>query len=312
MIIQNLGYRIWHSAALALVFFVLRYVLELLGAARPDLGVVTGWYRYLPLLEKLTLALLTLTIIYLISRIIETVIDNATEIAGIRYNLVRVVRLVTFVLMAIVVASFLFQNLYAVAVSFGLISLVLGFALQAPIASFIGWLYIVFRRPYQVGDRVQLAELRGDVVAIGYLDTTLAECSGSYLDNDRLSGRLIHFPNSVVLKSDVINYSGPFRPFIWNETAVQIAYTSDLEFVENCLLDAADQDFDHHYRQAVADATRAAVYFRVNTFAWLEAVVSYPVHPTDTTGRRTRILRSALAALNRAPRRVQFPAGARR
>lgn len=309
---QNPGYSIWQSAALALVLFVLRYVLELLGDARPAAGLAAGWYKYLPLLEKLTIALFTATIIYLTSRIIERVIDNRAEVAGIRYNLIRVVRLVTFVLMAIVAASFLFQNLYAAAVSFGLISLVLGFALQAPIASFIGWLYIVFRRPYQVGDRIQLAELRGDVVAIGYLDTTLAECSGSYLGNDRLSGRIIHFPNSVILKSDMINYSGPFKPFIWNETALQIAYTSDMGFVEECLLDAANQDFGNHYRAAVTERTGAAVYFRVNAWSWLEAVVSYPVHPTDTTGRRTRILRHALAALNRAPKRVQFPVGARR
>lgn len=309
---QNPGYRIWQSAALALAFFVLRYVLQLLDEARPAAGLPAGWYKYLPMLEKLALALLTVTVIYLVSRIIEKVVDNRSEIAGIRYNLVRVLRLVTFVLMAIVVASFLFQNLYAAAVSFGLISLVLGFALQAPIASFIGWLYIVFRRPYHVGDRIQLAELRGDVVAIGYLDTTLAECSGSYLGNDRLSGRLIHFPNSVVLKSDVINYAGPFRPFIWNETAVQIAYTSDLAFVESCLLEAANQDFGEHYRGTINERTRAAVYFRVNAWSWLEAVVSYPVHPTDTTGRRTRILRHALAALNRAPKRVQFPVGTRR
>ncbi|MFA7527212.1 MAG: mechanosensitive ion channel domain-containing protein [Ottowia sp.] len=312
MIIQNPGYRIWQSAALALVFFVLRYVLEVVGTSLPDNGLAASWHKYLPLLDKLTAALLTVTVIYLVSRIVEKVIDNAAEIAGTRYNLIRVVRLMTFVLMAIVVASFLFQNLYAAAVSFGLLSLILGFALQAPIASFIGWLYLVFRRPYQVGDRIQLAALRGDVVAIGYLDTTLAECSGSYLGNDRLSGRMIHFPNSVVLKSDVINYSGPFRPFIWNETALQIAYTSDLDFVEACLVDAANRDFSSHYRQAVSEQTQATVYFRVNTYAWLEAVVSYPVRPNDTTGRRNRILRNALPALNQAPRRAQFPAGAKR
>ena len=309
---KNPGYGIWRSAALVLVFFVLRYVLELLGAAQPDGGLAAHWRRYLPLLEKLSIALLIATIIYLVSRVIEKAIDNTAEISGTRYNLIRVLRLMTFVLIAIVAASFLFQNLYAAAVSFGLISLVLGFALQAPIASFIGWLYLVFRRPYQVGDRIQLSQLRGDVVAIGYLDTTLAECSGSYLDNDRLSGRIIHFPNSVILKSDVINYSGPFRPFIWNETALQISYTSELAFVEECLLGAANHDFGDHYGAAPTEQTSAAVYFRVNAWSWLEAVVSYPVHPNDPTGRRTRILRRALAALNRAPKRVQFPAGTRR
>src|SRR5690606_5732671 len=121
----------------------------------------------------------------------------------------------------IVLASFLFQNLYAAAVSFGLISLILGFALQNPITSFIAWIYLVFRRSYLVGDRIQLKNLRGDVVEISYLDTTILECSGDYLENDRRSGRIIRFPNSLILKEEIINYSGPQTPFIWNETAIQ-------------------------------------------------------------------------------------------
>src|SRR5690606_25122927 len=121
----------------------------------------------------------------------------------------------------------------------GLISLVLSFSLQAPITSFIGWLYIVFRRPYMVGNRIQINSHRGDVIEISYLDTVILECSGDYLGNDKRSGRVIRFPNSLILREEIINYSGPQVPFIWNETAIQIAYTSDLKFVENCLVEAA-------------------------------------------------------------------------
>src|SRR5699024_1366162 len=106
----------------------------------------------------------------------------------------------------------------------GLVSLVLGFALQAPITSFIAWLYIIFRKPYKVGNRIQINEHRGDVIEISYLDTIIQECSGDYLGNDRQSGRIIHFPNSMILTDKVTNYSGQHKPFIWNETAVQIAY----------------------------------------------------------------------------------------
>src|SRR5690606_12932488 len=147
----------------------------------------------------------------------------------------------------IVVVSFLFQNLMAAAVSFGLISLVLGFALQAPITSFIAWVYLVFRRSYLVGDRIQIKNFRGDVIEISYLDTSILECSGDYLGNDRRSGRIIRFPNSLILKEEIINYSGPQVPFIWNETPIQVAYTSDLQFVESCLLQASARDFKERY-----------------------------------------------------------------
>jgi small-conductance mechanosensitive channel len=58
-------------------------------------------------------------------------------------------------------------------------ALILGFALQKPITSFIGWLYLLIRKPYQVGDRIRIGEASGDVVDVGYLDTTLWEFGGA-------------------------------------------------------------------------------------------------------------------------------------
>src|SRR5690606_31660218 len=140
----------------------------------------------------------------------------------------RIVRLLSGIFIAFIILSFFFQKPYTTLAGLGLFSLVLGFALQAPITSFIAWLYIIFRRPYKVGDRIQIDKHKGDVMEINYLDTIIKEFSGDYLSNDRNSGRLIYFPNSLILTGRVINYTGNFKPFIWNETAIQISYTSDL------------------------------------------------------------------------------------
>lgn len=264
---------------------------------------------YVPLLRKLSFSIMLVFIFLIISEITKGIINKQAQTEGDRYNLLRITRFLTVICVIIIIASFLFQNLYAAAVSFGFISLVLGFALQSPIASFIAWLYIVFRRPYQVGNRIQINGLRGDVIEISYLDTIILECSGDYLGNDRKSGRVIHFPNSLILKDKVINYSGPDSPFIWNETAVVVAYTSDLKFVEDTLLQTTNDDFRNKYPNKSEQKWSAAVYFRVNAYSWMEAVVSYPVEPNDTTGRRNRILCSALPELNKSPERVQFPKG---
>lgn len=277
-----------------------------------DLNIFESWQEYVPFMKKLSMSLFLISLIFLISKIITRVIYSQASIEGDRYNLLRVIRFLAIVFSLIVVASFLFQNLYAAAVSFGLISLVLGFALQAPIASFIAWVYLIFRRTYLVGDRIQVKGFRGDVVSISYLDTSILECRGDYLGNDRSSGRIIRFPNSLVLREEVINYSGPETPFIWNETPIQIAYTSDLQFVEDCLLSASIRDFKERYPHLAKQKNEhwePTVYFRINTFAWMEAVVSYPVEPKDTTGRRNRILRYALPNLNEAPDKVKFPEG---
>lgn len=277
-----------------------------------DLKIFDAWDDYIPFMKKFSLSLFFISLIFLISKIIERVVNTQTRLEGDRYNLLRIIRFLAIVFSLTVVLSFLSQNLVTAVVSFGLFSLVVGFALQAPITSFIAWIYLIFRRSYLVGDRIQIKGFRGDVVEINYLDTSILECSGDYLVNDRKSGRIIRFPNSLILREEVINYSGPDVPFIWNETPIQVAYTSDLQFVEDCLLEATLNDFNERYPQLVTHKPghwEPAVYFRINTFAWMEAVVSYPVEPNDTTGRRNRILKYALPILNAAPDKVKFPEG---
>ncbi len=273
-----------------------------------------GWLTdALPILARIFLALFSIHLVFVAGNALEGIIERKTENEGVRYNLLRVARLTSFALVAIVVASFLFQNLYAAAVSFGLFSLVLGFALQAPITSFIAWLYIIFRRPYHVGDRIQIGNLRGDVIEISYLETVLKESRGPYAGNNRQSSRTVRIPNSLVLKTEVINYRAPGDDFLWNETAIQIAWSSDLAFVEACLRRAADEDFAGRHSLAAGRADNASlVYFRNNQNAWLEAVVSYPVEPNDTTERRSRILCSVLPMLQAEPEKAQLPEGSRR
>ncbi|KEY19059.1 mechanosensitive ion channel family protein [Kaistella antarctica] len=280
-----------------------------------NLPIFSSWGHYIPFLRKLSLSLFLISLIFFISKFIEKLIYSQNHLEGDRYNLLRIVRFLALVFSLIVAASFLFQNLYAAAVSFGLISLILGFALQAPISSFIAWIYLILRRSYLVGDRIQIKGFRGDVVEINYLDTSILECSGDYLGNDRRSGRTIRFPNSLILREEIINYSGPQVPFIWNETAIQVAFTSDLQFVEDCLLEAARQDFKQKYpriNMQKHSLWEPGVYFRNNAYAWMEAVLMYPVEPRDTTDRRNRILKMVLPKLNAAPAQVQFPEGIRR
>ncbi len=304
MEIRKTNHRIKFYGVASILLVIIYYLL--------DLKTFEPWGVYIPFMKKLVMSLFLITLIFLISKIFTRIITVKADIQGERYNLLRVIRFLAMIFSMIVVISFLFQNLYAAAVSFGLISLVLGFALQAPITSFIAWIYLVFRRTYLVGDRIQIKGLRGDVVSISYLDTFILECSGDYLGNDRSSGRIIKLPNSLVLREEVINYSGPDAPFIWNEIPIQIAYTSNLQFVEACMLSAAKKDFKEQYPLLASQENsqwEPAVYFRINSFAWMEAVVSYPVEPKDTADRRNRILKYALPSLNAEPDKVMFPEG---
>ncbi|MEO8961469.1 MAG: mechanosensitive ion channel domain-containing protein, partial [Ginsengibacter sp.] len=200
------GYLISGYAITAASFLVLHFLIEL--------KLFDLIEEYKPLVRKITMTFFFIFLILLLGKLVERLVNRHSQSKGNRYNLVRITRFLTKLFVLIVIVSFLFQNWYTAAVSFGLLSLILGFALQVPISSFIAWLYIIFRTPYRVGDRIEINGFKGDVVGIDYLDTTLLEFSGNYLTNDRRSGRVIRFPNSMVLRLEVFNYSGPQVPFI--------------------------------------------------------------------------------------------------
>lgn len=261
-------------------------------------------------------------IILMISRFVERTITRKNETLAARYNLIRLIRLLAVLIIIMAGASILFENWYTAAVSLGLISLLVGFALQTPITSLIGWLYIVIRTPYRVGDRIQIDTFNGDIVEINYLDTTLWEFKGDYLTNDLPTGRLIRFPNSLVLQSAVFNYSWSRFPYLWNEIPFHIAYESDMKYVEETIKRITKEELDQDMDEKIEDLKEYMkntpigdvdikeypfVSFRTNANTWVEAMVTYLVKPKKETDTRTRIVKRTVSELLKEPDRVMFP-----
>src|SRR6267143_5741208 len=162
--------------------------------------------------------------------------------ASTRFTLRRVQRLIVGLLIALIAISVIFVNWYAALTALGVGSIIIGLAVQTPAKSFIAWIFILVRQPYRVGDRIKIDDATGDVIDVGYLDTTLWEFGGQYLSTDHPSGRVIRFPNSKVLNSIVYNYSWPLFPYIWNEVKFNIAYGADLEFVSKTMQKVAEEE----------------------------------------------------------------------
>ena len=239
-----------------------------------------------------------------------------------RYNLRRILRLAIALAILVIIVSAVFVGWYTALVSLGVLSLILGFALQTPITSFIGWIYILVRKPYRVGDRILIGSAAGDVIDVSYLDTTLWEFGGQYLSTDHPSGRIIKFPNSNVLTTPVYNYSWPLFPYIWNEIKFQVAYDSDLEFVAKTMSEVAEEELGETmmqrvkvYRELLAETPvdelqvqeRPVVVFRVSENTWLEAIIRYLVDPKRAGRTKTDLIRKLLERLNAEPERVRFP-----
>lgn len=278
-------------------------------------------------LQRYCLGALGVTVVLAIARGVDVYVIERVANPVSRYNLKRILRLLIALALVFIVVSVLFAEWYTAVVSLGLISLILGFALQTPISSFIGWIYILARAPYRVGDRIEIGEVRGDVIDVSYLDTTVWEIGGRHLSTDHPSGRVIKFPNTRVFSEPVFNYSWPLFPYVWNEIKVNVAYESDLEFVGTTMQRIAEQELGEVmmekvrvFRDLLARTPvdhlevreRPTVQFRVSENTWVEAIVRYLVEPKDSGRVRTRLTQNILAALNAEPERVLFPKGPNR
>jgi small-conductance mechanosensitive channel len=280
--------------------------------------------RYAAPVQRMSLGITAIVLVLTIAAIVRAYFIRPLENNAARYNLNRVTNLFVGLSIFFVALSILFANWYTAVVSFGLISLVLGFALQTPITSFIGWIYILVKVPYRVGDRIKIGEAAGDVIDVSYLDTTLWEFGGQHLSTDHPSGRIIKFPNSTVLNSAVYNYSWSLFPYIWNDIKFQIAYQSDLEFVAQVMREAAEEEVGEAmmervrtYRELLQQTPvdelevqeRPVVVFRVGENTWIEAIVRYLVVPRQAGAVKTRLIKTMLGRLNAEPDKVMFPKG---
>jgi small-conductance mechanosensitive channel len=277
---------------------------------------------YIPSLQRWLIGIMLIVLVVAIAKGIRVYGIDQVENKPARYNLTRVLNLIMVLVIAIIGLSLVFASWYTALVSFGVLSLILGFALQTPITSFIGWIYLLVRQPYRVGDRIQIGTATGDVIDVSYLDTTLWEFGGPYLSTQHPSGRVIKFPNSMVLSQTVYNYSWPLFPYVWNEIKFQVAYNSDLEFISHTMQQVVEEDLGEQmmdlvqvYRELLQQTPvdeldireKPVVHFRASDNTWLDAIVRYLVHPKESGRVKTRLTRKLLDKLNAEPERVLFP-----
>jgi small-conductance mechanosensitive channel len=279
--------------------------------------------RFIPFIQKLDKTAIAIVLLLAGAKVVDVYVIGRLDSAVSRYNLRRVAKMI--LALVVVLAVVFLQNWYTTVVSIGVLSLVLGLAVQTPVTSFLGWIYILARAPYRVGDRIKIGDATGDVIDVSYLDTTLWEFGGGdLLSTDHPTGRIIKFPNSKILSSTVYNYTWPLFPYVWNEIKFSIAYNSDLTFVAETMQRVASAEVGESmkrqirvYRELLSQTPvnqlevreEPSVLFRVNANTWLDAIVRYLVHPKEAGRVKTRLIKTLLTELNQSPERVMFPKG---
>jgi small-conductance mechanosensitive channel len=111
-------------------------------------------------------------------------------------------------------------------------------ALQEVITSLAGFFAVTLANFYKPGDRVQIGGIRGDVIDVSLIRTTLMEIGG-WVDGDLYNGRVVRVTNSFVFKEPVYNYSAEF-PFLWDEIHFPVRYGSDYRLTRKVMQEVAE------------------------------------------------------------------------
>ena len=153
---------------------------------------------------------------------------------------------------------------------FGLLSAGLAIALKDPVSDLAGWLFIILRKPFEVGDRVQVGEVRGDIIDIRPFKFTLLEI-GNWVDADQSTGRVIHIPNHSIFVEKLFNYTSDFQ-FIWNEIAIVLTFESDWKKAKKILLDIVIHRTKEMIEQAQLELDKASKSYLIE-YRYLNPVI---------------------------------------
>jgi len=191
-------------------------------------------FLFNPTIGKIVVVFIGIGIIWVIVKSIQRNFLSKIKDNDNRYRAKKFGGFIGFILTIILISIVYSDKLGGLTVAFGVAGAGIAFALQEVIASFAGWLAIMFGGFYKTGDRVQLGGIKGDVMDIGVLRTTIME-TGQWVDGDLYNGRIVLVANSFVFKEPVYNYSGDF-PFLWDEIKIPIQYGSNYEKTNEILL----------------------------------------------------------------------------
>lgn len=199
---------------------------------------------------RLLTTLVMVLVLVLVRWIVLNAVHRRVSDLHLQYRWRRGITYAMVILGAVLATRIWLVNFGGLATYLGLLSAGLAIALKDPLASLAAWLFILWRRPIEIGERVQVGSHLGDVVDIRLFQFTMLEI-GNWVAADQTTGRLINLPNSLVFTTPVANYTRGFHS-IWTEIPVLLTFESNWQEARGLLLAIAER----HGRES---ATRAGV-----------------------------------------------------
>lgn len=269
-----------------------------------------------PVIYKLLIIIAGIIIIWVLIKLLKKYLFSRIKDNLYRYNAKKFSSFIGYFLIIILLVIVYSKNLGQFTVALGVAGAGIAFALQQVIASFAGWLAIMLGGFYEPGDRVQLGGIKGDVMDIGILRTTLMEV-GEWVDGDLYNGRIVLVANSFVFREPVFNYSGDF-PFLWDEIKIAIQFGSNYEKGRQIILNIGTEvteDFSQRsketwralrYKYRLEDAQSEPMVSLITNDNWVEYTLRYVVHYKKRRITKTELFTRILNEIDATKGEVKF------
>lgn len=203
--------------------------------------------------QKLLLTVLFIIGILLFGFALRTIVNltlNSERFERARFWTKQGISVLTAVLMIIIVASIWFNDPVRLATAAGLITAGLAFALQKVVSSIAGYFVILRGRNFTIGDRISMGGVRGDVIGLGFIQTTIMEMGqppsvqaadpAMWVKSRQFTGRIVTVANNKIFDEPVFNYTRDF-PFIWEEITIPVTYQDKRQKAEEIMLAATNK-----------------------------------------------------------------------
>ena len=203
---------------------------------------------YFGLVSRLAIILVGLTLLILVVQFLKRRLSRRIRDKDLRYRTRKSVEFVAYVVGVLVILAALSERLTGLSVTLGIVGAGVALALQEVIISIAGFFAITLAGFYKPGDRVRIGGIRGDVIDVSLIRTTLMEI-GDWVDGDLYNGRVVRVTNSFVFKEPVYNYSAEF-PFLWDEIQFPVRYGSDYRLTRKVMQEVAEEVIGTYSREA--------------------------------------------------------------
>lgn len=199
--------------------------------------------------DKAVATLVIFVVALLLRSLILRAVNRRIDDAEVVFRTRKAVTYVTAFLVVVGMLVIWVPSLEGITTFFGFVAAGLVIALSDVIVNFAGWIYILLRHPFRVGDRIEVGNLAGDVIDTRLLRFTVLEI-GNWVAGDQSTGRIVHVPNGAVFRENVANYTDGFH-YIWHEVTLPVTFESDWQRAEELFLEVLN-------RHAATDATMPA------------------------------------------------------